>query len=150
MKLLARNRKARFEYYIEESYEAGISLLGSEVKSIKDGKVSLKESYVDLRGGEAFVVGMNVSRYEQSGRSGHDPLRARKLLLHRREIAKLEVAVDRDGYTVVATKIYINKKGLIKIEIATARGKKLYDKRQVSTKRDSDRRLKAAIKEYNR
>lgn len=142
VKILAQNKKARHDYFIEETYEAGLELFGTEVKSIRQGKCSIREAYVELKGGEAFVVGMNVSPYESGSIYNRDPLRTRRLLLHKREIRKLSDAVMRDGYTIVPTKVYVNDKGRMKLEIAVAKGKKLYDKRESIQKRDVERDLR--------
>ncbi|MDO4799353.1 MAG: SsrA-binding protein SmpB [Bacillota bacterium] len=150
MKLIAQNKKARFDYFIEDTYEAGIALYGTEVKSIRAGKASLKESYVEIRQGEAFVLGLHISPYSHGNIQNKDPDRDKKLLLHRREIMALERARAQDGYTLVPTKLYINTKGLVKIEIAIAKGKKHHDKRDTIAKRDANREVRRAIKESNR
>lgn len=150
MKLIAQNKKARFDYFIEDTYEAGIALYGTEVKSIRAGKASLKESYVEIRQGEAFVLGLHISPYSHGNIQNKDPDRDKKLLLHRREIMALERARAQDGYTLVPTKLYINAKGLVKIEIAIAKGKKHHDKRDTIAKRDANREVRRAIKESNR
>lgn len=150
MKLIAQNKKARFDYFIEDTYEAGVALHGTEVKSIRAGKASLKESYVEIRGGEAFVLGLHISPYSHGNIQNKDPDREKKLLLHRREILALERAKDREGYTLVPTKLYINSGGLVKLEVAVAKGKKLHDKRDAVAKRDASREVRRAIKESNR
>ncbi|MCK5764056.1 MAG: SsrA-binding protein SmpB [Clostridiales bacterium] len=147
MKLIAQNKKARFEYSIEETYEAGISLTGTEVKSIRQGKVNIKEAYAEIRDGEVFITSMNISPYEMGSIYNVDPLRDRKLLLHKREIQKLIGLTTQKGYTLVPLKIYINDQGKIKIELAVAKGKKLYDKRQDMAKKDAKRTIEKAFKE---
>lgn len=145
-RLIANNKRARHDYFIEKTYEAGIALVGTEVKSLRAGKASIKESYVDLRGGEAWIVGLHISPYEQGNRYNVDPLRDRRLLLNKREIRQLEQAVQRDGYTVVPLGIYL-RGHLIKVDIAIARGKKLYDKRQSLKEADDKRRMERALRE---
>ena len=139
IRVVAQNRKARFNYQIGETLEAGIALTGSEVKSLRAGKATIAESYADSRGGEIWLVNANIPEYLQAGRFNHAPKRARKLLLHRRQINKLIGAVEREGMTVVPLKIYFNEKGRAKVEIALAKGKKLHDKRETEKKRDWDR-----------
>jgi SsrA-binding protein len=138
-KIVADNRRARFNYEIGESVEAGIALTGSEVKSLRLGRATIAESYADTRGGEVWLVNANIPEYVQAGRFNHAPKRPRKLLLHRREIDKLAGGVERDGMTIVPLRMYFNEKGRAKIEIALARGKKLYDKRQTEKKRSWER-----------
>ena len=138
-KVVADNRKARFNYAIGEVFEAGIVLTGSEVKSMRAGKTSIAESYATSRDGELWLLNSNISEYKQAGRFNHEPKRPRKLLLHQRQINKLIGAVEREGMTVVPLKIYFNAKGRAKIEIALARGKKLHDKRETEKKRSWDR-----------
>lgn len=150
LKLCAQNKKARHDYFIEETYEAGLQLFGPEVKSIRAGKVSIKESYAELKDGEIYVLGMNVTPYDFGNRYNQDPLRPKKLLLHRKEIERLTINTTREGYTLVPLRIYINARGLIKLELAVAKGKKLYDKRETLAKKDADRKIAKAIKDYNR
>ncbi len=145
MKVLASNRKARHEYFIDEVYEAGIVLTGTEIKSIRQGRVSIKEAYGKIINGEVIVLGMNVSPYEQGNRFNVDPLRPRKLLLHKREINKLIGRLKVGGVTLIPLKIYLNDRGRAKMEIAIARGKKLYDKRDTIAKRDADRKMQRAM-----
>lgn len=145
-KLVANNKKARHEYFIEEVYEAGIVLTGTEIKSIRAGKVSIKESYAKIENGEMIVYGMNISPYEQGNRFNVDPLRPRKLLLHKQEIRKLIGYTTLKGLTIVPLTVYINEDGRAKMEIAVARGKKLYDKRDDIAKRDADRRMAKAAR----
>ena len=149
MKLIAQNKKARHDYFIEESFEAGIELFGTEVKSIRGGKASIKEAYAEVRNGEVFVIGMNVTLYDFGSHNNQDPLRTRKLLLHKREINKLHDFSTREGFTLVPLKVYLNERGLVKVLIAVAKGKKLYDKRDTIAKKDADRRIQKAIKAYN-
>lgn len=145
-KLIANNKKARHDYFIEEVYEAGIVLTGTEIKSVRAGKVSIKESYAKIENGEMIVYGMNISPYEQGNRFNADPLRPRKLLLHKQEIRKLIGYTTLKGLTIVPLTVYINEDGRAKMEIAVARGKKLYDKRDDIAKRDADRRMAKAAR----
>lgn len=145
-KIVANNKKARHDYFIEEVYEAGIVLTGTEIKSVRAGKVSIKESYARLQNGELVIIGMNISPYEQGNRFNTDPLRIRKLLLHKKEIRKLTGLTTQKGFTLVPLQIYINEYGLAKIEIAVARGKKNYDKRDDIAKRDANRKMEQAMK----
>ena len=139
-KVVAENRKARFNYEIGDSYEAGIALTGSEVKSLRSGKATIAESYADAKGGDIWLINANIPEYLQAGPfNNHAPKRPRRLLLHRREIDRLTGAVDREGMTIVPLKLYFNDKGRAKIEIALAKGKKLHDKRETLKKRSWDR-----------
>ena len=138
--VVATNRKARYEYFIEETIEAGLVLTGTEVKSIRQGKLNIKDSYASIEQGEVFINNLHISPYEQGNIYNVDPLRKRKLLLHRREIRKLMVAITQKGYTLVPLSVYI-KDGLVKVELATAKGKKLYDKRDDIAKKDAERRM---------
>lgn len=140
VKLLSENRKARHEYFIEDTYECGIALIGTEVKSIRMGKVNIKDSYAKVKDGEIFVVGMHVSPYEKGNIFNRDPFRERKLLLHKREIRKLGVLSQADGYSLIPTKLYL-KDGKVKLELAVAKGKKLYDKRHDIAERDAKRAM---------
>ena len=135
-KVVAENRKARFNYELGETFEAGIMLTGTEVKSLRLGKATIAESYADSKGREVFLVNANIPEYLQANRFNHAPKRPRKLLLHRRQIDKLIGAVEREGMTLVPLKLYFNDKGRAKIEIALAKGKKLHDKRETEKKRD--------------
>ena len=135
-KVVADNRKARFNYAIDETFEAGVALTGSEVKSLRSGKASIAEAYAATRDGELWLMNSNITEYKQAGRFNHAPKRPRKLLMHRRQINKLMGAIEREGMTVVPLKIYFNEKGRAKVEIALAKGKKLYDKRATEKKRD--------------
>ena len=139
LRIIADNRKARFNYEIGEVFEAGIALTGSEVKSLRAGKASIGESYADARGGDLWLVNANIAEYLQAGRFNHAPKRPRRLLLHRRQINKLSGAVEREGMTIVPLKLYFNEKGRAKIELALARGKKLHDKREAEKKRSWER-----------
>ncbi|MAZ80449.1 MAG: SsrA-binding protein [Rickettsiales bacterium] len=135
------NRKAHFNYQIEEEFEAGIQLFGSEVKSIRLGKVSLNESYIANIKGELHLVNANISIYENANNFNHDPIRARKLLLHKKQISKLISKMEVKGYSIIPLKIIFNKKNFVKIIIGLGKGKKLYDKRETIKKRDENRRL---------
>ena len=146
MKVIANNKKARHEYFVDEVYEAGLVLTGTEIKSIRNGRVSIKEAYAKIINGEALILGMNISSYEQGNRFNVDPLRPRKLLLHRREINKLIGKLKVGGITLIPLRIYLNDRGKAKIEIAVARGKKLYDKRDSIARRDTDRKMQRAMK----
>lgn len=146
-KMIANNKKARHDYFIEETYEAGIVLTGTEIKSARLGKVSIKESYARIEKEEMMIYGMNISPYEQGNRFNVDPLRPRKLLLHKREVRKLIGATKLKGLTLVPLTMYINEAGLAKLEIALARGKKNYDKRDAIAKRDASRNMERAMKQ---
>jgi len=142
VKVVATNRKAGFEYFLLERFEAGMSLQGSEIKSIRAGQISIVESYVDIENGRnAFLVEAHIAPYEQANRFNHDPKRKRRLLLHKKQIRELWDAVRLKGMTIVPTRVYL-KDGRAKIEIALARGKKLYDKRETIAKRDAEREAK--------
>ena len=145
MKLVANNKKAYHDYFIEEKYECGIELFGTEVKSIRMGKCSIKEAYVYIDHGEAFIEGMNISPYEKGNIFNREPLRKRRLLLHKREILKLAGQVQAKGYTLMPLQVYF-KNGRVKIEIGLARGKKLYDKRQDIRKKDMKREMERDYK----
>lgn len=146
---ISDNRKAYHEYEILEKFEAGLVLSGTEVKSIRAGGVNLRDSYVRIKDGEMFVLGMHISPYEQGNRFNLDPDRTRKLLMHRREIDRLFGKVKQDGLTIVPTKLYFLD-GRVKLEIGLARGKKLHDKRQAAAKRDVQRNIQRAIRQHNR
>ncbi len=148
-KLVAGNKKAYHDYFIEEKIEAGLCLAGTEVKSLRSGKCSIKESYIAIENGEAVLHGMHISPYEKGNIFNKDPLRPRKLLLHKKEIYKLFGVMQKKGYTIVPLQVYF-KGSLAKIEIGVAKGKKLYDKRADAAKRDSAREMDRAMKEYNR
>lgn len=147
-KALVSNRSAYYEYHISDKYEAGIALTGTEVKSVMGGRIQLKESYVAIRESEAWLLNAHISPYSHGNRNNHDPLRTRKLLLHRREIEKLEQAATVQGMTLVVTRVYL-KSGRVKVEIGVARGKKLYDKRETEMRRTVDRETRAQLKERN-
>lgn len=148
-KTIAVNRKARHDFFIENTYEAGISLAGTEVKSLRMGGVNLKDSYCIIKDGEIFVVGMHVSPYEKGNIFNRDPLRSRKLLMHKREIMKLFGLVKQDGYSLVPLSIYF-KSSRAKLEVGLAKGKKLHDKRESTAQRDAAREMDRTIKERNR
>ncbi len=145
-KLVANNKKARHDYFIDETYEAGIVLTGTEIKSVRQGRVNIKESYAKVEDGEVIVYGMHISPYEQGNRFNTDPLRPKKLLLHKKEISKLIGLISQQGLTLIPLTIYINESGLAKMELAVARGKKLYDKRDDLKKRDDERHMAQAMK----
>lgn len=148
-KLLAQNRKAYHDFFIEETYEAGIVLFGTEIKSIRRGQVNLRDAYARVENGEVVVYNMHVSPYEQGNRFNHEPLRPRKLLLHKSEIAKLIGAVREQGFTLVPTKLYL-KNGFCKIEIGLAKGKKLHDKREAVKKKEAAREIERAFRDRQR
>ena len=139
IKIVADNRRARFNYEIGDTVEAGIALTGTEVKSLRVGKATIAESYADTKNGEIWLVNANIPEYLQANRFNHSPKRPRKLLLHKRQIAKLAGAVEREGMTIVPLKLYFNEKGKAKVELAIARGKKLHDKRETEKKRSWER-----------
>ncbi|MFC5540891.1 MAG: SsrA-binding protein SmpB [Bacilli bacterium] len=147
-KVIAQNKKATHDYFIEKTFEAGMVLQGTEIKSIRAGRVQLKDSFVLIRNGEAWIHNMHISPYEQGNRFNHDPLRVRKLLLHKKEIAELAGAVKRDGYTIVPLKIYI-KDGYAKLLIGLGKGKKKYDKRADERKKEAKREMERALKLKN-
>ena len=149
IKIIANNKKAYHEYFVDEVFEAGLALQGTEVKSIRMGQVSIKESYCRFRNGEVFVDNMNISPYEQGNRENHEPLRSRKLLLNRYEIDKLIKKVDEKGLTLVPTKIYF-KDSRAKLEIGVCRGKKLYDKRETLKRKQADREASRAVRDHSR
>ncbi len=146
MKIIAKNKKAFFNYEILGSYEAGISLQGSEVKSIREGKISLKESYAEIKGGEVFLVNCHISPYEAANRFNHEPTRERKLLLHRQEIKRLTGKIKEKGLTLIPTKIMINDKGKVKVEVSLAKGKRVYQKREAIKEKDREREMRAELK----
>lgn len=147
MKVLAQNRKARFEYEFLERFTAGISLTGSEVKSVREGRVNLQDGYVVFEGGEAFLVNVHISPYANAGYAGHDPLRPRKLLLHKQEIKRLAGKVQEKGLTLIPLAIGLEG-NWIKVELALAKGKKIHDKRETLKRRELDREAEAAMKDY--
>ena len=145
IKVIAENRKAFHDYFIEEKFECGIVLSGTEVKSIRMGKVNLKDSYVQVKEGEIFLVGVHISPYEQGNRFNLDPMRTRKLLMHKREIRKLDSLVMRQGYTLIPLEVYL-KDGKMKIQLGLCKGKQVHDKRDAMAKRDSDREIQRALR----
>ena len=150
MKNIAVNKPAQRDYEVLETFEAGIALVGSEVKSAREGRVSLKESFAETRNGEIFLVKCHISPYEPANIFNHDPLRDRRLLLHRREIKRLAGKTQERGLTLVPTRVYIGDKGRIKLELALARGKREHEKREAIKKRDTDREIRAALKNRSR
>lgn len=149
VKPIAQNRKARHDYFIEDTYECGIELVGTEVKSIRGGKVNLKDSYARVKNGEVFVIGMHVSPYEMGNIFNRDPFRDRRLLLHKSEIRKLQAATMQDGFALVPLSLYF-RDGRVKLELAIARGKKLYDKRASTAERDAKRNMDRALRDASR
>jgi SsrA-binding protein len=143
-KMLAVNKSARHDYFLLEVIEAGLVLTGTEIKSLRQGKVSLGESYVRVMDGELMIIGMNIKPYEQGNRFNVDPMRTRKLLVHKKEIQSLYAEIKREGLTIVPLSIYLNDRGIAKMEIALAKGKKLYDKRQALAERDVERNMQRA------
>ena len=146
VKVLAQNKKAFHEYFVEDKYECGIVLVGTEVKSIRAGRVNLKDSYVKIKRGEAFVIGMHISPYEKGNIFNRGPFRERKLLLHKAELRRLARASQEQGFSIIPLSMYL-KDGLVKMEIATAKGKKLYDKRESLAKRDAEREMERKLRE---
>ena len=148
--VLASNRKARHEYHIEDTMEAGIVLKGTEVKSIRKGSVNIGEGYAVIENGEVYIYNVHISPYEQGNIQNVDPLRKRKLLLHKRQILKLQTEVMQKGKTLIPLKFYLNNRGLVKVELAVAQGKKLYDRREDIARRDAERRMRQHTSEkYN-
>jgi SsrA-binding protein len=148
LRIVAQNKKAYHDFFIEETFEAGIVLAGTEVKSVRMGKVSIKESFIRIKNGEVFILNMHINPYEKGNIFNKDPLRTRKLLLHKREISKLLGAVTQKGYTIVPLKVYF-KGSLVKVLIGIARGKKLYDKREEIAKKDQRRQAEKEFKVKN-
>lgn len=140
MKIITQNRKARHNFFIEDTFEAGIQLRGTEIKSVREGKTNLNDAYVTIKDGELFIVNMHISKYQHSGIFNHDEKRPRKLLMHKRQITRLESKRDQEGYTIIPLKLYFVG-SLVKVEIALAKGKKLYDKRETIKQRDQQRRM---------
>ena len=147
-KQVTANKKAWHDYFVEEKYEAGIELAGTEVKSIRQGQINLKDSYCTFKDGELFVRGMHISPYEKGNIFNKDPLRARRLLMHKREILKLFARIKQDGYSLIPLSVYLSGPR-VKVELAVARGKKLYDKREAAAKRDAKREMDRAMKSRN-
>jgi SsrA-binding protein len=143
---VATNRRARHEYFIEETFEAGIALTGTEIKSIRMGRVNLQDGFVLVRDGEAFLMNVHIAQYEMGNRNNHEETRSRKLLLHRREIDELHAAATQKRWTIVPLRLYINSQGRAKVEIGLARGKQLHDKRATIAKRETERELRRVIK----
>ena len=150
MRTVSVNKPAYYNYEIIESLEAGVALLGSEVKSVREGRISLKESYAEVKDGEVFLVGCHISPYEPANRFNHDPLRRKKLLLRRQEIKRLTGKIKERGLTLVPTKVLLSDKGLVKVEVALAKGRKSYEKREVIKDRDREREARAALKRERR
>jgi len=150
MKLIANNRKAYHDYIILESFEAGIVLTGTEIKSIRAGRVNLKEGYARPDGGEMWLYNVHISKYDPGSRYNHEPTRTRKLLLHQKQINLLAEKSSQKGFTLVPLKLYLNKKGIAKVEIGLARGKKVYDKRETMSQRQADREMERAVKTNKR
>jgi SsrA-binding protein len=148
-KVIATNRKARYEYEIFDTFEAGVALLGPEVKSLRAGRANLSDAYATIRGREVFLVGLHISPYPQAGRANPDPRRERKLLLHRAEIARLQGRVEERGFTLIPLQLYF-KNGRAKVQLAIARGKRRYDKRQAIRSRETDRELRRAMRARGR
>ena len=146
IKLAANNKQAYHDYFVDETYEAGIELTGTEIKSVRAGKVSIKESFVKIKAGQALVYGMNISPYEQGNRFNVEPTRVRRLLLHKQEIRKLDQALALQGMTLIPLRMYINEDGRAKLEIGLCRGKKNYDKRDSIAKRDATRDMERRMK----
>lgn len=145
--MVATNRKARHDYFLEDTFEAGLVLVGSEIKSIRERRINLREGYVQVKDGELWLLNVHIADYVQAGRYyGHDPLRPRKLLMHRREIERIAAQLQEKGFTLIPTVMYL-KRGRAKVEIALARGKRQYDKRQDMAKRDSQRQIDRALRE---
>ncbi len=144
IKVIANNRRARHDYFIDETIEAGIVLQGTEVKSLRLGRVNVRDSFARVENGEVFLYDLHISPYEQGNRHNHDPLRVRKLLLHKREIRRLIGKTQQDGYTLIPTRLYFSN-GKCKVELALAKGKRLYDKRETKAKREAERRAQQAL-----
>ena len=149
-KMIANNKKAYHDYFILETYETGIELHGTEVKSLRMGKCSIKESFIRIENGEVFIYGMHISPYEKGNIFNKDPLRVRKLLLHKKQIRALSRAVSERGMTLVPLSMYFKENSLVKVELAVARGKKLHDKRESMAKRDTNREIQRALKQRSR
>lgn len=147
--VIAQNKKAYHDYFVDETYEAGLSLSGTEVKSIRAGRVNLKDSYVSCKTGEAILIGMHISPYDFGNIFNHEPMRSRRLLLHRREINKLIGLTQQEGYTLIPLKLYF-KGSYVKLQLGLCRGKKNYDKRDAMAERDAKRNMDRALKEQNR
>ena len=149
VKIAAQNRKAFHDYFVEERYEAGVELFGTEVKSIRAGTLNLKDSYCQTKEGEIFAYGVHISPYDHGNIFNRDPMRTRRLLMHRRQIAKLGALVQRDGFALVPLSVYF-RNGRVKVEVGLCKGKKTYDKREAVAKRDAKREMERAMREKNR
>ncbi|MFV1951990.1 MAG: SsrA-binding protein SmpB [Nitrospinota bacterium] len=149
-KIICENRKARHEYYIEETYEAGIALKGTEVKSLRQGKSNLKDSYARIENGEIYLYNCHISPYTHGNILNHDPLRRRKLLLHKRDIKKLYGKIEERGLTLIPLRMYFSMRGIAKLELAVAKGKKTYDKRETLKRKTAEREMERALKDRNR
>ncbi|HAF80488.1 MAG TPA: SsrA-binding protein [Brevundimonas sp.] len=148
-KVIAENRRARFDYFLEDNIEAGIQLLGTEIKALRDGRANIAESYAAVEGREIVLINADIPPYKQANRFNHEPRRPRKLLLHRKQIDKLMGAVQRDGQTIIPLRLYLNEAGKAKLEIALAKGKKLHDKRETEKERDWNRQKSRLLKGGN-
>ena len=146
-KVIAENRRARFDYFLEDNVEAGVQLLGTEIKALRDGRANIAESYAAVEGREIVLINADIPPYKQANRFNHEPRRPRKLLLHRKQIDRLIGAVQRDGQTIIPLRLYLNEDGKAKLEIALAKGKKLHDKREASAERDWQRDKARLLKE---
>ncbi len=145
-KIIITNKKASFDYFLFTKYEVGIALVGTEIKSIRNHSCNLKDSYVIIRNGEVFILNMNIAEYSHGNLFNHDPLRTRKLLMHKKEILKMQLKIKQEGYTIIPTKLYFNDKGKVKLEIALAKGKKNYDKRESIKEKDQKRNIEKNYK----
>jgi ssrA-binding protein len=146
--VIVTNKKAAYDYFILSKYEAGIVLQGSEIKSIRNHAVNLKDSYVVIKNQEVFILNMHIAEYSHGNLFNHDPFRTRKLLLHKKEILKMQLKIKQEGFTLIPTKLYFNEKGKVKVEIALAKGKKLYDKRETIKQREQKRELQKNYKQF--
>ncbi|MGB4169894.1 MAG: SsrA-binding protein SmpB [Tepidanaerobacteraceae bacterium] len=149
-RVLVTNRKARHDYHVLETFEAGIALVGTEVKSLREGKGNLKDSFAKVENGELFLYNMHISPYEKGNIFNRDPLRTRKLLMHKKQINRLAGRVQEKGLTLIPLKVYLNERGLVKVELALAKGKASYDKREDIKRRDAKREVEKAFKDYNK
>ena len=147
-KTIAENRRAKFDYFLEDNVEAGIMLLGTEIKALRDGRANIAESYAAVEGREIVLINADIPPYKQANRFNHDPRRPRKLLLHRKQIDRMIGAVQKDGHTIIPVRLYLNDDGLAKLEIALAKGKKLHDKREASAERDWQRDKARLLKDH--
>lgn len=146
--VIVTNKKAAYDYFILSKYEAGIVLQGSEIKSIRNHAVNLKDSYVVIKNQEVFILNMHIAEYSHGNLFNHDPFRTRKLLLHKKEILKMQLKIKQEGFTLIPIKLYFNEKGKVKVEIALAKGKKLYDKRETIKQREQKRELQKNYKQF--